>query len=337
MSDIPLSIMAWIGVVLIQAVVHYVVFGAQRRHRRHYQQRTADVGVAEDAVAITESEEVLEVTAVGSAARYDDDDLDRINLGRRQQQHEDENGDGDCQASDVEDIYETRSPVDGANESGCECVTDVHGDGHTLTAAGAIKSRLSKRQQPTSRSRSTTPAGRRRMSSCSSTQLSSPLSPSPATTPSSCHDVSGDDIYDDDVQADVCRTGEGNIYYHSQYRTPNRIYRQRHDRRESSWASISPTFDRTVLKIGCDVDIIDSSLISMPISVINNLSSLEDDEELSPFELSQTGSEILKVRMMRYGGGECVFPVQVDKVSADVKSHTISTFHFSSFFFRHYY
>ena len=30
MIDIPLSIVAWISVVLVQAIVHYVVFGARR-------------------------------------------------------------------------------------------------------------------------------------------------------------------------------------------------------------------------------------------------------------------------------------------------------------------
>lgn len=35
MFDIPLSIVAWISVVLVQAVVHYVVFGARRARIQH--------------------------------------------------------------------------------------------------------------------------------------------------------------------------------------------------------------------------------------------------------------------------------------------------------------
>ena len=35
MLDIPLSIVAWISVVLVQAVVHYFVFGARRARMQH--------------------------------------------------------------------------------------------------------------------------------------------------------------------------------------------------------------------------------------------------------------------------------------------------------------
>lgn len=61
MIEVPISIVAWVSVVLVQALIHYVVFGARRERIQQEEEAVLEEAVLEESLSLSTNESFMEV------------------------------------------------------------------------------------------------------------------------------------------------------------------------------------------------------------------------------------------------------------------------------------
>mmetsp|Transcript_57234 Transcript_57234/g.139554 ORF Transcript_57234/g.139554 Transcript_57234/m.139554 type:complete len:334 (-) Transcript_57234:723-1724(-) len=318
MVDVSLSTIAWISVVLIQAIVHWMMFGGGSKMKiknQHDQQQHGDQKQAATsaAAALTptsssssssppscaETDELTTQQGEGNDENDNDDSINPTNLflaQRRPRQLFDVDTDDDDDDDDDndQDFYGERR---------------VDDDDDDNVQAQSTQATADVPPQAQSRSRSTTP-GRRRLSSSSPSSpptmtMMAPLTPSPTATPKKMKSLSSSSS-----SPFLQDYGHDQLYSSLNHRREGRSWPS-----SFSSSSLSPTISsRTMLKLGggmsydpytkstnTDADIVTLATRASSVLSIRDVSAMleddqEDEEEFSPLELSQTGSELFKNR-----------------------------------------
>mmetsp|Transcript_57235 Transcript_57235/g.139556 ORF Transcript_57235/g.139556 Transcript_57235/m.139556 type:complete len:333 (-) Transcript_57235:733-1731(-) len=315
MVDVSLSTIAWISVVLIQAIVHWMMFGGGSKMKiknQHDQQQHGDQKQAATsaAAALTptsssssssppscaETDELTTQQGEGNDENDNDDSINPTNLflaQRRPRQLFDVDTDDDDDDDDDndQDFYGERR---------------VDDDDDDNVQAQSTQATADVPPQAQSRSRSTTP-GRRRLSSSSPSSpptmtMMAPLTPSPTATPKKMKSLSSSSS-----SPFLQDYGHDQLYSSLNHRREGRSWPS-----SFSSSSLSPTISsRTMLKLGggmsydpytkstnTDADIVTLAMRTSSVLSIRDVSAMleddQEDEELSPLELSQTGSELFK-------------------------------------------